>query len=51
MSDRAEDRPATAQCPYCGCGFQPSEPGQVFCSPFCEQQHALERGGENSGDA
>jgi hypothetical protein len=33
-----------AQCPYCGCGFIPSEPGQVFCSPFCEQQYALERG-------
>ena len=33
-----------AKCPYCGCGFIPSEPEQVYCSPFCEQQQALEKG-------
>jgi hypothetical protein len=36
---------ARAKCPYCGCGFVPSEPGQVYCSPFCEQQDAIEKGG------
>jgi hypothetical protein len=32
-----------AKCPYCGCGFIPAEPGQAYCSPFCEQQHKLEQ--------
>jgi hypothetical protein len=51
MSDRTEDQPAPARCPYCGCGFDPSEPGQVFCSALCEQQYAIERGGGKPADA
>jgi uncharacterized Zn finger protein (UPF0148 family) len=37
------DQGGRAKCPYCGCGFFPTEPGQVYCSPFCEQQDALEK--------
>ncbi len=34
---------ARAKCPYCGCGFIPTEPEQAYCSPFCEQQHKIDR--------
>jgi hypothetical protein len=40
----APEQEPRAECPYCGCGFIPSEPGQVYCSPFCEQQEAIEKG-------
>jgi hypothetical protein len=40
MAEELEPR----RCPYCGCGFTPSVPEQVYCSKFCEEQHALETG-------
>ena len=33
-----------AKCPYCGCGFIPAEPGQVYCGELCERQDAIEKG-------
>jgi uncharacterized Zn finger protein (UPF0148 family) len=42
MNGEASDGPK-ARCPYCGCGFIPAEPGQVYCSPFCEQQEKIDR--------
>jgi hypothetical protein len=38
-----EEQQERAKCPYCGCGFVPTQPGQVYCSVFCEQQAALEK--------
>lgn len=38
------------QCPYCDCTFTPSDPEQVYCSVFCEQQQALERGETKSSE-
>ena len=43
MSDSPANEPERARCPYCGCGFIPAEPGQAYCSPWCEQQHKLEQ--------
>ena len=34
----SEPAPKSERCPYCGCGFEPVEPGQAYCSPFCEYE-------------
>jgi hypothetical protein len=46
MTEAGTEKPQQdhARCPYCGCGFVPAQPDQVYCSPFCEQQDALEKG-------
>jgi hypothetical protein len=46
MSEAAEK---SLRCPYCGCGFEPAEPGQEYCSPFCELEHRKQR--ERAGGA
>jgi uncharacterized Zn finger protein (UPF0148 family) len=43
VTEPSAEPEAKAVCPYCGCGFVPAEPGQVYCWPGCEQQHKLEQ--------
>jgi uncharacterized Zn finger protein (UPF0148 family) len=43
MSESTGEKQPTLKCPYCGCGFIPQKPGQVYCSPFCEEQEKIDR--------
>jgi hypothetical protein len=45
MTELGTEAGTHAKCPYCGCGFVRAEAGQVYCGPWCEQQHNLESGG------
>jgi hypothetical protein len=39
------DETRSRRCPYCGCGFEPAEPGQLYCSPFCEYEDVKKQTG------
>jgi hypothetical protein len=44
----SDDTDTSRRCPYCGCGFAPTEPGQVYCWPGCEEEDRRRR--EQAGE-
>ena len=47
MSD-TDNSEASRRCPYCGCGFEPATPDQVYCWPGCEEEDRRRR--EQAGE-
>ncbi len=42
--------PPTRRCPYCGCGFEPKTPDQVYCWLGCEAEDRKRRPREADAD-
>jgi hypothetical protein len=37
------EQPESRRCPYCGCGFEPKTPDQVYCWAGCEDEDRRRR--------
>jgi hypothetical protein len=37
------EQPESRRCPYCGCGFEPKTPEQLYCWPGCEEEDRKRR--------